>query len=79
MSDDNNKIDKYKLKDDLSKLNSEQYIEVYRLLQENNISYNSNKNGIFFNLGNLNNSMINKLKDYVIFCRDNKKMLSDDR
>ena len=79
MSDDNNKIDKYKLKDDLSKLNSEQYIEVYRLLQENNISYNSNKNGIFFNLGNLNNSMINKLKDYVIFCRDNKQMLSDDR
>ena len=79
MSDDNNKIDQYKLKDELSKLNNEQYIEVYRLLQENNINYNNNKNGIFFDLGNLNDDMLNKLYEYTIFCKDNKKMLSDDR
>ena len=70
-------FDKYKLKDDITNLNNEQFIEIYKLLKKNNAKYNTNKNGIFFDLEILNDSMIFKLKEYIDFSKDNKKTLSN--
>ena len=43
----------------------ELYKKIFMLLLENNIKYTSNKNGIFFNVNNLDNSLIKKINDII--------------
>ena len=58
----------------LSKINSvelnlEQYIEIYKIIKQDNIKIMKNNNGVFINLENLSINTLNnleKLIDYIL-------------
>ena len=51
--------------------------EIFLLLKNKNIEYTSNKNGIFINLKNFNETLINELEDYIIFSKNNNNFLEN--
>lgn len=51
--------------------------EIFLLLKNKKIEYTSNKNGIFINLKNFNETLINELEDYIIFSKNNNKFLEN--
>ena len=51
--------------------------EIFLLLKNKNIEYTSNKNGIFINLKNFNETLINELEYYIIFSKNNNKFLEN--
>jgi len=51
--------------------------EIFLLLKNKNIEYTSNKNGIFINLKNFNETLINELEEYIIFSKNNNKFLEN--
>lgn len=50
-------------------LNTEQYIEIYKIIKQDNIKLMKNSNGVFVNLDNLSVNTLNnleKLIDYIL-------------
>tara|TARA_Y100000992_G_scaffold293349_1_gene251857 strand:- start:640 stop:843 length:204 start_codon:yes stop_codon:yes gene_type:complete len=59
--------DKKILVNNIKNLNKKDlYKQIFILLLENNIKYTNNKNGIFFNINNLNDSLIKKINEIII-------------
>lgn len=48
--------------------------EVYRILRRNSEEISENRNGMFFDLGNLNVSTIQDLQAYIAFCQTNREI-----
>ena len=46
-------------------LNTEQYIEVYKIIKKNDIKIMKNNNGAFINLANLDVNIIKELEDLI--------------
>jgi hypothetical protein len=63
---------------DINNLSKTEHDEIYRiLLNEDKISFSKNKNGVFFNLSNIDDEMFIKLENFVRYCMTNKKDLDD--
>jgi len=45
--------------------NKKYYIEIYKIIKENNVSYSQNINGIFINLTNIENETLDKIVKYL--------------
>ena len=59
--------DKKILVNNIKNLNKKDlYKQIFILLLENNIKYTNNKNGIFFNINNFNDSLIKKINEIII-------------
>lgn len=41
------------------------YIEIYKIIKENNVSYSQNINGIFINLTNIEDDVLDKIVKYL--------------
>jgi len=41
------------------------YIEIYKIIKENNVSYSQNINGIFINLTNIDDDILDKIVKYL--------------
>lgn len=41
------------------------YIEIYKIIKENNVSYSQNINGIFINLTNIEDDILDKIVKYL--------------
>ena len=41
------------------------YIQLFNIINSNNIKYTNNLNGVFFNLNNLNNNIIYEIKKFL--------------
>ena len=54
----------YRLKSDIIKMNEIQQKEVYKIIKNNNVKHTTNKNGIFFNLGKINKTVIFKIYQF---------------
>lgn len=53
---------------------SQHHLKILEILKSNNVNYSENSNGVFINMNNLNDNIINKLKEYLIYIdRQNKK------
>lgn len=63
---------KKQLKKDIKNLNKNEYIEIFKIIINNNIKYTENKNGIFFNLKYLNDNVVKKIYSFVEFSKINK-------
>jgi len=63
------------LRKELNTLSISEYQEIFNILRNDNISYTENKNGVFINLKNVNDIILNKIYDFIEFCKDNKKNL----
>jgi hypothetical protein len=45
--------------------NKKYYIEIYKIIKENNVLYSQNNNGIFINLTNIEDSILDKIVKYL--------------
>ena len=45
--------------------NKQNYIELFKIIIENNIEYSANNNGVFFNVSKLTDELFNKIYNYV--------------
>ncbi len=66
------------IKDDIEKLEQVNHLEVFNILKNQNIPYDSNRNGIFFNLTNVDVKILEKLEKYIEYKKNQKKILSKD-
>ena len=64
------------LKKELSTLSTSEYQEIFNILRNDNITYTENKNGVFINLKHVHEPTVDKIFNFIEFCKDNKKNLS---
>ena len=60
----------YEIKYFIEKLNKQRQIEVLKIFNENNIDISENKNGSFVNLTLIPKQIIDKLKIYIQYIKD---------
>jgi len=52
-------------------LNTEQYIEIYKIIKQDNIKIMKNNNGVFINLDNLSQNVLNNLEKFIQYILTN--------
>ena len=52
-------------------LNTEQYIEIYKIIKQDNIKIMKNNNGVFINLDNLSQNILNNLEKFIQYILTN--------
>jgi hypothetical protein len=67
----------YEIKHFIEKLNKQRQIEVLKIFNENNIDISENKNGSFVNLTLIPKEIINKLKIYMRYIKDQDVSLEE--
>jgi oligoribonuclease (3'-5' exoribonuclease) len=60
----------------IEKMNKFNQIEVLRILKDNNATLNENNYGIFVNLTNLNDTILDKLSNYIEYVEDQEQNLN---
>lgn len=65
------------LSDKIASLSKTEHDEIFKILQHNNISYTSNKNGVFFNISKVSDEVCQQLQQFVVFCSENKIHLDE--
>lgn len=53
------------------------YIKLFKIIIKENIDYNTNNNGIFFNINKLSNTQFDKINTYLDFCEISSYTESD--
>ena len=53
------------------------YIKLFKIILNENIDYNKNSNGIFFNINKLTNSQFNKINTFLDYCELSSQTDSD--
>ena len=64
------------LKETIESMSNHHQIEVLRILHDKNTSLNENQNGTFVNLTLLNEEVINALKEYADYVKDQQQTLA---
>ena len=59
--------------EDVESMPKEHHIEIFKIITYYNVKYTENNNGIFINMGNINEDCLNKINNYVNFINENKK------
>lgn len=57
--------DKLKLKDDIKNLSKYDWIQIYNILKSNKEIFTINNNGLLFDLINISNDSLNKIKIHI--------------
>ena len=66
------------LKEQIEDLTKFHQIEILKILKEDDtITINENKNGIFINLTNLKESIVTQLEEYLKYVQKQEKQLTD--
>tara|TARA_Y100000389_G_C17330604_1_gene447872 strand:+ start:105 stop:353 length:249 start_codon:yes stop_codon:yes gene_type:complete len=58
-------------------LNTEQYVEIYKIVRKGNVKIMKNNNGAFINLSNVENNTIKELEDLVSYI-DSQDLIEQD-
>jgi hypothetical protein len=45
--------------------NKKHYIQIYRIIKDNNVQYSQNINGVFINLNNVDDTILDKIVQYL--------------
>lgn len=67
------------LKNSVMKLEKEELFEIFNIIKLDDEKYTENKNGVFVNMSKLKFSTLNKLKNFLEFCKDNKQNLKENQ
>lgn len=59
------------LRDRISDLGLVENIEVFKILQKNNVKYTENNNGVFINMLKLSQKTIDDLESFLFFIKNN--------
>lgn len=65
------------IKETIEKMSKIQQIDVLKLLLESNIETSENSNGTFINLTELDETIITKLVDFIMFIEEQNKLIED--
>ena len=68
---------KKKLLESVKNLSNIEYNEIFNIIQENNCQYSGNNNGIFINLQNVNDEIIDKIFNFLEFIKKKKEELNE--
>jgi hypothetical protein len=68
---------KKKLLELVKNLSNIEYNEIFNIIQENNCPYSGNNNGIFINLQNVNDDIIDKIFIFLEFIKQKKEELNE--
>ena len=60
-----------KLYDEIKKFNRTEQEELFRILKRENEDLSENRNGIFFDLTTIKENTLNKIKEWIQFCKRN--------
>ena len=60
------------LRNQIEQMNESQQINIFKILKENNVLYTENNNGIFINMSKLDEDVVDKLKDFVLYTQEQK-------
>jgi hypothetical protein len=63
------------IRDKIECFDKEQQIDILKILNQEKTTLNENKNGVFVNLTNLSNDVINKLDEYISYIENQEKYL----
>ena len=71
----NRLVDNKKIIDKIKKLSEKEKCHILSILQKNNIEYTKNNNGYFFNLKNINDSILSKIDKCVDLIEKNRDLI----
>lgn len=74
-SSQQNKNKKRKIQKDIELLSKNEIIELYKIIKNDTDRYTINKNGVFFNIKNLNKNTIIKISKFLKYCKAKKRDL----
>ena len=66
------------IKEEIEKMDKNSHQEVFNILENEQIPYNKNMNGIFINLSIVNKEVIQKLENFINYKKKQKKILNKD-
>jgi len=58
--------------ENIDKLNTNQNKELIKIIENNELDYMKNNNGIFLSLNNIDNHIIDNIYEHIIFCMEQK-------
>lgn len=64
------------LSNKISLLSNNEHTEIFKLLQNNNVSFTKNNNGVFFNLSDVNDNIIQEINNIVNFFYNHKNKIN---
>ena len=70
--------DKKMLVSDIGELSKHEHIEIFKIIREYGIKYTQNDNGILLNMNILDDKVLERIYQFVTFCKDNKKSLEEN-
>ena len=72
-----NKIDLCKtIQSNVSKLTDNENLELFKIILDANANYTKNNNGVFLNLNWIDEDLLNKINNYIIFCIKSQNEIS---
>jgi len=72
-----NKIDLCKtIQTNVSKLTDNENLELFKIILDANANYTKNNNGVFLNLNWIDEDLLNKINNYIIFCIKSQNEIS---
>ena len=72
-----NKIDLCKtIQANVSKLTDNENLELFKIILDTNANYTKNNNGVFLNLNWIDEELLNKMNNYIIFCIKSQNEIS---
>ena len=66
------------IKEEIEKMDKNSHLEVFNILENEQIPYNKNMNGIFINLSIVNKEIITKLENFIDYKKKQKNILNKD-
>ena len=72
-----NKIDLCKtIQSNVSKLTDNENLELFKIILDANANYTKNNNGVFLNLNWIEEDLLTKINNYIIFCIESQNEIS---
>lgn len=66
------------IKEEIEKMDKNAHLEVFNILENDQIPYNKNMNGIFINLSIIDKEIITKLEKFINYKNKQKNILNKD-
>lgn len=57
--------------------NTQHHLKILEIIKNNNANYTENSNGVFVNMNNLESTIIEKIKEYLIYIEQQNKKFED--
>lgn len=65
-------LERKKTLDELKNLVKSEQAQVFRILKKNKVEFTENSSGILFDLGKVSREAFLEIKNFLIFCQDNR-------